>query len=154
MSVGRPKVAERYAALVETDEPLLLGLLALADPVRLRMVRLLAEREQCVCHLTATLGISQASVSHHVAVLKRAGLVEDRRDTRWTYYRLAPEAASLLRVAIDGLLGSSRADSTSADCCGLAEPESCGAPMAVRTPYLEAQVEPITPAEGSTPRGS
>lgn len=116
--MGRPKVAERSAALVGSDEALLLGLQALADPVRLRMVRLLSEQEQCVCHLTETFGLSQASISHHMAVLKRAGLVEDRRDTRWTYYSLAAEATSILRRSIDDLLEATSSDIGPADCCG------------------------------------
>src|SRR5674536_149413 len=62
---------------------------ALADPSRLRIVLMLREREQCVCHLTEALSLSQGTVSHHMSVLKRAGLVRDRRDSadgRWVYY--------------------------------------------------------------------
>jgi ArsR family transcriptional regulator, arsenate/arsenite/antimonite-responsive transcriptional repressor len=115
--MGRPKVAERLAAVGGLDEALLLGLQALADPVRLQMVRLLAEREQCVCHLTGAFGLSQASISHHMAVLKRAGIVQDRRDARWTYYRLEPEAVALLRHAVDGLLEAVPTVLASASCC-------------------------------------
>ncbi len=52
---------------------------------------LLREREQCVCHLTEALDVKQSAVSHRTAVLKRAGLVVDRRDetdARWVYYSL------------------------------------------------------------------
>ena len=115
--MGRPKVAQRLVTLVGQDESLLLGLRALADPTRLRMVRLLAEREQCVCHLTELLGLSQASISHHMAVLNRPGLVDDRRDTRWTYYRLVPQAVSLLRSSIGELLDAIPLDHSPAACC-------------------------------------
>ena len=100
------------------DQALLVALYALADPVRLRIVRMLREREQCVCHLTEALGLSQGTVSHHVGILKRAGLVLDRRDTRWTYYRLAPQAVDELRSALGELLDAARVDPAPADCCG------------------------------------
>ena len=141
--MGRPKVAARVAALLGQDESLLLGLQALADPVRLRMVRLLAEQEQCVCHLTEALCLTQASISHHMAVLKRAGLVEDRRDTRWTYYHLAPDAATLLRSSIGELLDLSRSDSIPPACCGLAESGSCSSPTAAQTLAPQSQVSPV-----------
>jgi ArsR family transcriptional regulator len=114
---GRPTIEERSAAIVDgDDEGLWFALQSLADPVRLRIVRLLTESEQCVCHLTETLGLSQGTVSHHVGLLKRAGLVLDRRDARWTYYRLDPEAAGRLREALAGLLDTTRCDSTPARC--------------------------------------
>lgn len=152
--MGRPKVAARVAALLGQDESLLLGLQALADPVRLRMVRLLAEREQCVCRLTEALGLTQASISHHVAVLKRAGLVEDRRDTRWTYYRLAPDAASLLRSSIEELLDFTRADSIPADCCGPAESGSYSSATAAKTLAPQSQVSPVICAGATYSRES
>ncbi len=117
--MGRPKVAERLAMISgEAEGALCVALQALADPVRLRMVRLLGERERCVCHLTEVLGLSQATVSHHMAILKRAGLICERRDARWTYYRLSPEAVTSLRRSLDGLLDVSLLDPTLADCCG------------------------------------
>lgn len=92
---------------------------ALADPSRLKIVLMLREREQCVCHLTETTGLSQGTVSHHMGVLKRVGLVVDRRDpvdARWVYYRLspaAPDVGSRLAELLDGR----SADPTPADCC-------------------------------------
>lgn len=113
--MARLKLAER-CAVSEADEVLWVALQALGDPVRLRIVRLLREREQCVCHLTEVLGLSQPTVSHHMGLLKRAGLVLDRRDARWTYYRLAPEAAPRLSAAIAALLDTSQMDPTPAGC--------------------------------------
>jgi len=150
--MGRPKVAERSAALVGSDEALLLGLQALADPVRLRMVRLLSEQEQCVCHLTETFGLSQASISHHMAVLKRAGLVEDRRDTRWTYYRLSLEATSSLRCLIDELLEVGHAVPKPADCCGAAEAQLEGLPTIERVSAIEAQATAAARSEATRSR--
>jgi ArsR family transcriptional regulator len=64
---------------------------ALAHPVRLRILDLLAEQEACVCHLTAILGQRQPYVSQQLATLREAGLVADRRDGTLIYYRLADE---------------------------------------------------------------
>lgn len=99
---------------------LLPALRALADLSRLRIVALLREREQCVCHLIETLGLSQGTISHHMRVLKQAGLVCDRRDdsdARWVYYSLAPEAREVGRLIAD-LLDTSEVDPTPADCAG------------------------------------
>jgi len=60
----------------------------LADPTRLRIVVLLLERELCVCDLMAVLRLPQSTVSRHMAQLKNAGLVLDRRDGKWVHYRL------------------------------------------------------------------
>src|SRR5215216_300826 len=73
---------------------------ALAEPTRLRIVGYLAQRELCVCDLEALLGISQSMTSHHVGVLRRAGLLLQRReerDVRWVYYRLNPDAIERLK---------------------------------------------------------
>jgi DNA-binding transcriptional ArsR family regulator len=91
----------------------------LADPTRLQIARLLAHRERCVCELEQLLGISQSMTSHHLGVLRRAGLVQQRRDesdTRWVYYRLNPEAIQGLKDSLSALLDLSGFDSTPASC--------------------------------------
>lgn len=105
---------------VAVDAALLSGLAALANPVRLRIVAMLRQREQCVCHLTEALGLTQGTISYHVGVLKQAGIAEDRRDpsdARWVYYRLSPAGAAALRGALDAFLDTTEADPTPADCC-------------------------------------
>jgi DNA-binding transcriptional ArsR family regulator len=72
------------------------ALRVLAEPVRWRIVELLAAEELCVCHLVEMLGASQSLVSHHLRVLRDAGLVETERFRYWTYYRLRPDALVLL----------------------------------------------------------
>lgn len=63
---------------------------ALADPTRLRALLLLhAEGELCVCDLTRALKLSQPKISRHLAALRSAGLVVDRRDGQWIHYRIA-----------------------------------------------------------------
>ena len=102
----------------EVKDDLLAVLQALADPSRLRIVGLLRERERCVCHLTEALDVKQSTISHHLAVLKRAGLVRDRRDStdgRWAYYSLAPSAQEVGRRLAD-LLDASSTDAAGAYC--------------------------------------
>src|SRR5512143_2642434 len=61
---------------------------ALGDETRLRIVALLSHGELCVCHLQEALGLSQPAVSRHLGVLRAAGVVTDRRERKWVYYRL------------------------------------------------------------------
>jgi ArsR family transcriptional regulator len=62
---------------------------ALADVTRLRILGLLLTGEVCVCHIHETLKIPQPKASRHLAYLRRAGLVDSRRDGLWIHYRLA-----------------------------------------------------------------
>jgi ArsR family transcriptional regulator len=62
-------------------------LATLADPVRLRILRLVLERELCVCEVVDTLQIPQYRVSRHLTALRRLGLVAARREGRWMHYR-------------------------------------------------------------------
>ncbi len=69
-------------------------LAALADPVRLRIVSMLIaapEGSSCGCDLEQPLGLSQPTVSHHLKVLREAGLIEGERQGRWVHYRVVPE---------------------------------------------------------------
>ena len=71
---------------------------ALSDETRLRVVEELLDGERCVCNLTDALDAAQSRLSFHLKTLKDAGLVSDRREGRWVYYRLVPEAvAELMR---------------------------------------------------------
>ena len=62
---------------------------ALAHPVRLRMLAMLRGGELCLCQMTAVLELAASTVSAHLGDLKRAGLVEERKDGRWVFHRLA-----------------------------------------------------------------
>lgn len=74
---------------------------AFADPTRLRILNLLGEqKELCVCDLRAALGESQPKVSRHLAVLRRAQLVEARREGKWIYYSLATANGPLHRTLL------------------------------------------------------
>lgn len=62
---------------------------AVADPSRARILKLLEDRELCVCQITTVLDLAPATISKHLAGLKAAGLLQQRRDGKWVYYRLA-----------------------------------------------------------------
>ncbi|MEZ5890361.1 MAG: metalloregulator ArsR/SmtB family transcription factor [Xanthobacteraceae bacterium] len=80
-------------------------LAALAEPTRLAAIRLLWDgREHCVCELMRELGASQSRMSRHMAVLKQAGLVVDRRDAQWVRYRRAPDLRREVAAVIDAAL--------------------------------------------------
>ena len=90
------------APLKERDaQQLASAFAALSDPVRLRLLSLIAaEGEICACDLVEPIGKSQPTVSHHLKVLLEAGLVErDRRGT-WMWYRVVPERLSQLREVL------------------------------------------------------
>ncbi len=74
---------------------------ALADPTRVAIVNRLSSLEEvCVCDLNDAFDLSQPTISHHLKILRAAGLVEaDRRGT-WAYYRLVPETLARLRNAV------------------------------------------------------
>ena len=89
------------APLAEDDAETLAGALqVLADPGRLRLLSLIAtcpDGEACGCDLTALVGLSQPTVSHHLNVLHDAGLLERERRGKWVYFRVRPGALAPLR---------------------------------------------------------
>ncbi|MCG8426989.1 MAG: metalloregulator ArsR/SmtB family transcription factor [Chromatiales bacterium] len=71
---------------------------ALSDTTRLRCMMLLAQHQElCVCELTYALGLPQPKISHHLAALRRAGLVNDRKEGLWIYYSLNPDVDAWVR---------------------------------------------------------
>lgn len=87
--------AERLAAVLK----------ALAEPTRLRLVSLIAGHEgaeACVCDLTAPVGLSQPTVSHHLKILVEAGLLERTQRGKWAYYRLVPGVLDALAGMLTG----------------------------------------------------
>lgn len=76
---------------------------ALGDPVRLRLVSMIASHEggeACVCELTAAFDLSQPTISHHLRVLREAGLVGCERRGTWVFYRLVPGAVAQLAAVL------------------------------------------------------
>jgi ArsR family transcriptional regulator, arsenate/arsenite/antimonite-responsive transcriptional repressor len=77
---------------------------ALGDPVRLRLLSMIASAgggEVCVCDLTGSFDLTGPTISHHLKVLREAGLVDSDRRGTWVYYRLIPAALAMLVGLID-----------------------------------------------------
>ena len=80
-------------------------LAALADPTRLAIVRqLAADVETCACDFTDCCDVGQPTVSHHLRVLREAGVVTSERRGQWIFYRLAPDAAKRLGAIAGSLV--------------------------------------------------
>ena len=82
---------------------------SIADPTRVRILKMLEPGELCVCQITAILGLAPATVSKHLSLLKMAGLLSQRKDGRWVFYRLskldnnpyAPPVLGLMQDILD-----------------------------------------------------
>jgi ArsR family transcriptional regulator len=74
---------------------------ALADRTRLRILGLLLDGEICVCHIHESLGVPQPKTSRHLAYLRRAGLVETRKEGQWVHYRLAAMGDPVMQALFD-----------------------------------------------------
>jgi ArsR family transcriptional regulator len=95
-------VAESLSAEAAAD--LSRGFRALGDPVRLRLLSLIAARagdEVCVCDLTDAFTLTGPTISHHLRVLREAGLVVSERRGTWVYYRVVPDALGALSRLLD-----------------------------------------------------
>jgi ArsR family transcriptional regulator, arsenate/arsenite/antimonite-responsive transcriptional repressor len=95
-----PSVLE--APLTDADaEALARSFAAMADPVRLKLLSLIASRDEvCACELVEPVGRSQPTVSHHLRTLFEAGLVERERRGTWIWYRVAPAKLEAMRSAL------------------------------------------------------
>lgn len=81
---------------------------AIADPLRQRIVELLAGEQLCTCHLVEELAATQTNVSNHLRVLREAGLVVSEQAGRYTYHRLVPERLEGLSAGLTELVSRSR----------------------------------------------
>ncbi|RPA19895.1 transcriptional regulator [Gordonia sp. OPL2] len=96
------------------------ALKALADPVRLRLLSEVASHpggEACVCDISGTFDVSQPTISHHLKVLREAGLVTSERRATWVYYRANSAALAELSDLLGGLAAM------------VGEPQSCEVPQ-------------------------
>ena len=108
---------------------------ALADETRLRILGLLLTGEVCVCHIHESLRVSQPKASRHLAYLRRAGLVDTRRDGLWIHYRLAESSdpiLSTIRQAVAHALG--HLEGIHRDAERLQKKTGCCLPATAQTP--------------------
>lgn len=96
------------------------ALQAIAEPNRARIIELLGHGEHCGCDVGNALAMSPALVSHHLRVLRSAGLLRERRNGRWVFYALDLDRLAGLRAAVVGLLTPTDAAATACACsdCG------------------------------------
>ncbi|EME70968.1 transcriptional regulator [Paramagnetospirillum caucaseum] len=83
---------------------------AVADPSRVRILKLLEGGELCVCQITTILGLATATISKHLAALKVAGLLQQRRDGKWVHYRLAQRGLNPYAPQFLAMVAASLAD--------------------------------------------
>src|SRR5581483_5885219 len=89
---------------------------ALADKTRLRILALLGNNEVCVCHIHDSLALPQPTVSRHLGYLRRAGLVDVRRDGVWMHYQVARSLEPAVRSVLDSAIAAlTRLSTTAAD---------------------------------------
>jgi len=96
-----PTLKARPEKIAQTTEILK----ALADPTRLQMALSLRDAKEpvCICDFTASFDISQPTVSHHMAKLRQAGLVDVTKRGIWSFYRLAPDLSPATRRILDAI---------------------------------------------------
>jgi ArsR family transcriptional regulator len=100
---------------------------ALADESRLRLLYLMKEGEICVCYLQGVLQTNQPKISRHLAYLKKAGLVEARRDGKWMHYRLKKLETRLEKILLETLNGLENQISIKKDAQRLEQIQCCPA---------------------------
>lgn len=90
---------------------------ALSDPIRLEVVAVLQSGEHCVCDLMAHLDMAQSRLSWHLKTLSDAGIITGRREGRWNYYTLNPDALAEAREILSAMTPSRRLAVRAAPCC-------------------------------------
>lgn len=114
---------------------------ALSDPTRLRLLNLMNGREVCVCYFVEILEQGQPKISRHLAYLRKAGIVESRREGKWMHYRIVPPkhegAAKLLSETLAVLRGQKAMQADlmrlqSACCAPRSSPALEGAPIPIQ----------------------
>ena len=105
-----PCCGVRVDVLLEEEETRELAdqLQLLAHPIRLQILGVLARHggRVCVCDITAALPVKQPTISHHLGLMKAAGLVSDERQGKWSYYRIEADRLAEVRSRLDGILGT------------------------------------------------
>jgi len=80
---------------------------SLSDPIRINILELMMNGEICVCDIVKVTGLSQSKISYHIKILKDSGLINDRQEGRWVYYKLDLEVLSDIQNWMGNLIQSS-----------------------------------------------
>ena len=88
--------------LKKIDSDQFIGIMeSLSDPIRINILELMMGGEICVCDIVKVTGLSQSKISYHIKILKDSGLISDRQEGRWVYYKLDLEVLSDIKNCID-----------------------------------------------------
>jgi DNA-binding transcriptional ArsR family regulator len=99
-------VSTNTSTIISPEESISKLLSLIGQPARIQILMVIGEKDACVCHLEAALGMRQASISQHLMTLRKAGLVSTHRDGRNVFYHLTrPEVLAVLHQA-QGLSGN------------------------------------------------
>jgi ArsR family transcriptional regulator len=90
---------------------------ALSDETRLSLLDQLKGGEQCVCELTEVMKVGQSRLSFHLKVLRDAGLLLDRREGRWMYYSINPDAIDQLEDLVNEMKRAAKSALSGTRCC-------------------------------------
>ena len=82
-------------------------MVSFSDPFRLEIIDLMMDGEVCVCDVMKLTNLSQSRISYHIKILKEAGLISDRQEGRWVYYKLDLEVLSDIKNWMGNLIQSS-----------------------------------------------
>jgi ArsR family transcriptional regulator len=119
---------------------------ALGDPTRWRIVRLVSGQALCVCELADILGMPQSSVSSHVQVIRKAGLLESERREKWTYFRVQSKYLQLIKqleASFSGAEDPVWEDDDKNACTRLVERESSCCPGPIRLAGDNLETSPV-----------
>ncbi len=81
---------------------------SLSDPIRINILELMMNGEICVCDIVKVTGLSQSKISYHIKILKDSGLISDRQEGRWVYYKLDLEVLLNIQNWMGNLIQSSK----------------------------------------------
>ena len=109
--------------MVEAEQQLVKRLKALADGKRLLIVEMLSQRSVCVCEMEELVKLTQPAVSHHLRILREAGLITDERRGQWIFYSLHRENYDAMLATLAALPAalSSGNEATAPEVCGTCE---------------------------------
>jgi len=94
--------------LKKIDSDQFIGIMeSLSDPIRINILELMMGGEICVCAIVKVTGLSQSKISYHIKILKDAGLISERQEGRWVYYKLDLEVLSDIKNWMGNLIQSS-----------------------------------------------
>ena len=94
--------------LKKIDSDQFIGIMeSLSDPIRVNIIELMMGGEICVCDIVKVTGLSQSKISYHIKILKDSGLISDRQEGRWVYYKLDLEVLSDIKNWMGNLIQSS-----------------------------------------------